>query len=233
MPPCMCMIYLILGEGNAFSEKNLDLYLIYTYIVPMNLTEKQQAVYAFIRQYMENTDRAPSYDEIRRYFGFASFQSVQKHLKQLERKGFLRMPGKNQKRAMTLAALGGKTILLPLSGVVAAGLPLEAVEEPEAVSVPEDMLGSGDYFALRVRGQSMIEEGIFDGDTIVVRSQARAENGQTVVALVDGDATVKKYYRWQDGVELRPGNPEMDSIFVREGEFRIRGVVVGLMRKYR
>ena len=199
----------------------------------MNLTEKQQAVYAFIRQYMENTDRAPSYDEIRRYFGFASFQSVQKYLKQLERKGFVRMPEKNRKRALTLTALGGKMVLLPLSGVVAAGLPLEAVEAPEAVGVPEDMLGSGDYFALRVRGQSMIEEGIFDGDTIVVRSQARAENGQTVVALVDGDATVKKYYRWQDGVELRPGNPEMDSIFVREGEFRIRGVVVGLMRKYR
>jgi len=199
----------------------------------MNLTQKQQAVYAFIRQYMENTDRAPSYDEIRQYFGFASFQSVQKYLKQLERKGFVRMPEKNQKRALTLTALGGKTVLLPLSGVVAAGLPLEAVEAPEAVGVPEDMLGSGDYFALRVRGQSMIEEGIFDGDTIVVRSQARAENGQTVVALVDGDATVKKYYRWQDGVELRPGNPEMDSIFVREGEFRIRGVVVGLMRKYR
>ena len=199
----------------------------------MNLTEKQQAVYAFIRQYMENTDRAPSYDEIRQYFGFASFQSVQKYLKQLERKGFVRMPEKNRKRALTLTALGGKMVLLPLSGVVAAGLPLEAVEAPEAVGVPEDMLGSGDYFALRVRGQSMIEEGIFDGDTIVVRSQARAENGQTVVALVDGDATVKKYYRWQDGVELRPGNPEMDSIFVREGEFRIRGVVVGLMRKYR
>jgi len=199
----------------------------------MNLTEKQQAVYAFIRQYMENTDRTPSYDEIRQYFGFASFQSVQKHLKQLERKGFVRMPGKNQKRALTLTALGSKTVLLSLSGVVAAGRPIEAVEAQETVAVPEEMVGSGDYFALLVRGQSMIEEGIFDGDTIVVRSQKSAENGQTVVALVDGDATVKKYYRWRDGIELRPANPEMESIFVREGEFRIRGVVVGLMRKYR
>jgi repressor LexA len=199
----------------------------------MSLTEKQQAVYAFIRQYMENTDRAPSYDEIRRYFGFASFQSVQKHLKQLERKGVLRLPGKNQKRAMTLVELGGKTVMLSLAGVVAAGMPIEAVEAPEIVGVPEDMLGSGDYFALRVSGQSMIEEGIFDGDTIVVKSQARADNGQTVVALVDGDATVKKYYRWSDGIELRPANPDMESIFVHEGEFRIRGVVVGLMRKYR
>jgi repressor LexA len=199
----------------------------------MSLTEKQQAVYAFIREYMENTDRVPSYDEIRRYFGFASFQSVQKHLKQLERKGVLRMPAKNQKRSLTLVALGGKNVILPLSGTVAAGRPIEAVETAETVGVPEEMVGSGEYFALRVAGQSMIEEGIFDGDTIVVRSQKVAENGQTVVALVDGDATVKKYYRWTDGIELRPANPEMDSIFVHEGEFRIRGIVVGLMRKYR
>jgi repressor LexA len=199
----------------------------------VSLTEKQQAVYAFIRQYMENTDRCPSYDEIRRYFGFASFQSVQKHLKQLERKGVLRMPAKNQKRSLTLVELGGKNVILPLSGTVAAGRPIEAVETAETVAVPEEMVGTGNFFALRVAGQSMIEEGIFDGDTIVVRSQRVAENGQTVVALVDGDATVKKYYRWTDGIELRPANPEMDSIFVREGEFRIRGVVVGLMRNYR
>lgn len=199
----------------------------------MSLTEKQQAVYAFIREYMENTDRAPSYDEIRRYFGFASFQSVQKHLKQLERKGVLRMPAKNQKRSLTLVEMGGKNVILPLSGTVAAGRPIEAVETAETVAVPEEMVGTGEYFALRVAGQSMIEEGIFDGDTIVVRSQKVAENGQTVVALVDGDATVKKYYRWTDGIELRPANPDMDSIFVREGEFRIRGIVVGLMRNYR
>jgi repressor LexA len=199
----------------------------------MNLTEKQQAVYAFIRHYIEESDRAPSYDEIRKYFGFASFQSVQKHLKQLERKGVLRMPGKNQKRAMTLVETGGKTVLLSLAGVVAAGLPIEAVEAPETVGVPEEMLGLGDYFALRVKGSSMVEEGIFDGDTIVVRSQGTADNGQTVVALIDNDATVKKYYRWTDGVELRPANAEMDSIFVHDGEFAIRGIVVGLMRKYR
>ncbi len=158
---------------------------------------------------------------------------MKKHLKQLERKGYIRMPGKNQKRGLTLVEMGGKTVLLPLSGVVAAGRPIEAVETPETVGVPDEMLGLGDYFALRIRGQSMIEEGIFDGDTIVVRSQASAESGQTVVALVDGEATVKKYYRWTDGVELRPANPEMDSIFVHEGEFAIRGVVVGLMRRYR
>jgi len=199
----------------------------------MNLTEKQRVVYDFIRSYMSERGVAPSYDEIRRHLGLASFGSVQKYLGQLERKGYIRMPAKNQKRGLMLAAVAGKTASLRFSGIVAAGRPIEAVEQPDTVNVPEEMLGSGDYFALRVRGQSMIEEGIFDGDTIVVRSQASAENGQTVVALVDGDATVKKYYRWPEGVELRPANPEMDSIFVRDGEFRIRGVVVGLMRKYR
>jgi repressor LexA len=199
----------------------------------MNLTEKQEAVYRFIREYVESHERAPSYDEIRRNFGLQSFQSVQKYLKQLERKGFIRIPGKNQKRAMLLVERGGSTVTLKLAGTVAAGSPIEALEQQETVNVPEEMLGSGEYFALRVKGNSMIGEGIYDGDTIVVRSQATAENGQTVVALVEGEATVKKYYRWKEGVELRPANPEMDSILVHEGEFAVRGVVAGLMRRYR
>ncbi len=199
----------------------------------MNLTEKQQAVYRFIRQYIETKAVSPSYDEIRRHFGLHSFQSVQKYLKQLERKGFIRVPGKNQKRVITLTEHGGATVVLQMAGTVAAGSPIEPLEQQETVSVPEEMLGSGEYFALRVKGSSMIGEGIYDGDTIVVRRQETAENGQTVVALVEGEATVKKYYRWKEGVELRPANPEMDSILVREGEFAIRGVVAGLMRQYR
>jgi len=217
----------------GYIKNPLDLYLFYTYIAHVNLTEKQQAVYRFIRQYIETRDVSPSYDEIRRHFGLQSFQSVQKYLKQLERKGFVRVPGKNQKRAITLIERGGTAVTLQMAGTVAAGSPIEPLEQQETVSVPEEMLGSGDYFALRVKGSSMIGEGIYDGDTIVVRRQETAENGQTVVALVDGEATVKKYYRWKEGVELRPANPEMDSILVREGEFAIRGVVAGLMRRYR
>ena len=199
----------------------------------MNLTEKQQAVYLYLQRYIEDRGFSPSYDEIRQYFGFQSFQSVQKHLKQLVRKGYIRMPGKNQKRAISLVAHGGSTVVLSMAGIVAAGLPIEPVEQQETVDVPEEMLGSGDYFALKVKGNSMIGEGIFDSDTIVVKKQGTAENGQTVVALVDGEATVKKYYRRKEGVELRPANPAMKPIFIREGEFTIQGVVVGLMRKYR
>ncbi len=212
----------------------LDLYLIYTYLLLMNLTEKQQAVYRYIERYMAEKGFAPSYDEIRLHFGYGSFRSVQKHLAQLERKGYIRMPGRNRKRAMTLVAHGRNTVTLPLAGRVAAGSPIEAIGDSETVDVPEEMLGSGEYFALKVRGNSMVEEGIFDGDTIVVRRQATAENGQTVVALIGGqEATVKKYYRRKDGVELRPANAAMSSLFLKTGEFGIQGVVVGLLRRYR
>jgi repressor LexA len=200
----------------------------------MNLTQKQQAVYRFIREYMEARSMSPSYDEIRRHFGFRSFQSVQKHLRQLEKRGAIRIPGSNQKRAIRLVEHGGGTVWLPLLGSVAAGVPIEAIEQQETVDVPEEMLGSGEFFALRVKGNSMVDEGILDGDTIVVRKQAVAENGQTVVALVgNGEATVKKFFRTPDGVRLNPANPSMSPIVVRDGEFVIRGVVVGLMRRYR
>ncbi|MFC1569689.1 transcriptional repressor LexA [bacterium] len=196
------------------------------------LTEKQQAVYRYLQQYIEARGFAPSYDEIRQHFGFQSFQSVQKHLKQLERKGYIRTGNKNQKRAIGLIEHGGSTVVLPMAGMVAAGSPIEPVEQQETVDVPEEMLGAGEYFALKITGSSMIEEGIFDGDTIVVRRQITAENGQTVVALVNGEATVKKYYRKGGKIELRPANATMTSIIVMQGEFTIQGVVVGLMRRY-
>ncbi|MFH1941648.1 MAG: transcriptional repressor LexA [bacterium] len=199
----------------------------------MNLTDKQQAVYRYLREYIEGRGGPPTYDEIRRHFGFQSFQSVQKHLAQLETKGYIRIPERNKSRMIALVEHGGATVVLPMAGVVAAGSPIEAMEQRETVDVPEEMLGSGDYFALKVRGNSMIDEGIVDGDTIVVQRQASAENGQTVVALVEGEATVKKFYRRKDGVELRPANAAMESIFLRGGELVIRGVVVGLLRKYR
>ena len=199
----------------------------------MNLTEKQQAVYRYLREYIEARGVSPTYDEIRRHFGFRSFQSVQKHLAQLERKGYIRIPERNRSRMITLVEHGGRSLVLQMAGLVAAGSPIEAIEQYETVDVPEEMLGSGEYFALKVRGNSMIDEGIVDGDTIIVQKQQSARNGQTVVAMVEGEATVKKFFRRKDGVELRPANASMSSIFVREGEFVVQGVVVGLLRRYR
>jgi len=198
----------------------------------MHLTEKQQAVYAYIRQYIERKGTSPTYDEIRQHFGLKSFQSVQKYLAQLEKKGYVRIPERNRSRMITLVEHGSRTVALDLAGVVAAGSPIEAVDQHETVDVPEEMLGWGDYFALKVRGNSMIEEGIHDGDTIIVQRQNTAHNGQTVVALIDNAATVKKFYHTGNGIELRPANASMTSIWVRKGNFALQGVVVGLLRRY-
>lgn len=126
------------------------------------------------------------------------------------------------------------SVSIPFLGVVAAGTPIEAVEVPESIEVPESFLSNGSNFALRVRGDSMIEEGIREGDILIIMRQTHAENGQTVVALVQGEATVKKFYR-QPGevIELRPANSAMKPIRVQPDDVEIVGTVVGLLRHYR
>lgn len=199
----------------------------------MRLTPAQERVYRFIENYMQRNRHAPSYEEIREHFGFRSLNSVHKHLKQLERKGYLQSPWNNQKRAMELLPLASGATSIPFLGVVAAGYPIEAIEVPDSIEVPENFLGNGNNFALRVRGESMIDEGIRDGDILIVTRQARAENGQTVVALVHGEATVKKFYLRADQVELRPANSRMEPILLPAQEVEIAGVVMGLLRNYR
>ncbi|MEK7798263.1 MAG: transcriptional repressor LexA, partial [Acidobacteriota bacterium] len=197
-----------------------------------NLTKRQQVVFDFIKGYIQTHGVAPSYEEIRRNFGFGSYNSVQKHLKSLVAKGFLKTPWKNQKRALTLAEPGPATTILALLGEVAAGRPIEAIENPDTVEVPEMLLRGEDNFALRVVGDSMVDEGIRDGDIVIVKRQRDARNGQTVVALIGDDATIKQYYRRGARVELRPANPRMSVIMVDEGDLQIQGIVVGLIRKF-
>jgi repressor LexA len=199
-----------------------------------NLTARQREVYEFIRTYLQEYATAPSYEEIRAALGLRSLATVSKHLKQLERKGWLSSPWGSEKRALSLTALGGRALAVPLLGQVAAGIPIEALEAPEDVEVPESLLRGGDCFALRVRGDSMVDDGIRDNDLILVKSQQTAENGQTVVALIDGqDATVKKFYRQGNMIELRPANETMQPLTLPSSRVRIRGVVVGLMRSYK
>lgn len=197
-----------------------------------NLTKRQQVVFDFIKGYIQTQGVSPSYEEIRRNFGFGSYNSVQKHLKSLVAKGFLKTPWANQKRALTLAEPGPATTILPLLGQVAAGRPIEAIENPDTVEVPEMLLRGEDNFALRVVGDSMVDEGIRDGDIVIVKRQRDARNGQTVVALIGDDATIKQYYRRGARVELRPANPRMSAIMVDEGDLQIQGIVVGLIRKF-
>ncbi|MBI4773270.1 MAG: transcriptional repressor LexA [Deltaproteobacteria bacterium] len=199
----------------------------------MNLTPAQMRVYEFLQHYMQQNGYAPSYDEIRRRLGFRSLNAVYKHLKQLEERGMIRSPLKNRKRALELLRVRTGAVSIPFLGIVAAGTPIEPMEEPESIEVPESLLGSGSNFALRVQGESMIEEGIREGDLLIVSRQARAENGQTVVALVRGEATVKKLYQHDNEIELRPANSRMEPIRAPAAEVEIVGVVVGLLRHYR
>jgi repressor LexA len=142
--------------------------------------------------------------------------------------GQRRIPGSV---ALALQQLAHQPASLPLVGIVAAGRPIEPVMQHEDIDIPAAMRGRADTFALRVKGSSMRDEGILSGDVIVVHRQSTAENGQTVVALIDGEATVKKYYRRRERIELHPANEAMTPIVVEPGQdFRIEGIVTGVIR---
>jgi repressor LexA len=201
----------------------------------MKLTDKQKRFLSYISRYTEEWKKSPSFDEICSQFGFRSYNTVTTYLKILERKGYIRLPReKNRKRAIeVISPVETKRFEFPLLGTVAAGKPIEAVEVVNAIEVPPSMAENGDHFVLQVRGDSMKEDGILDGDFVVVRKQPIAENGETVVALINNEATVKKYYKKKDHVELRPAHAEMTPIRVKEGDLRIEGKVVGVMRYYK
>jgi repressor LexA len=201
----------------------------------MYLTARQRELYGFLQDYIARKGEAPTYEEIGRALKLKSTNAVAKHLKALEEKGYVRSPWGNRKRALSLVEHGTPSFTIPLLGTVAAGKPIEPVEQAEKIEIPRSLLGSGENFALKVRGDSMIDDGIRDGDVVIVRRQAIAENGDTVVAVVDGEATVKRFYRKGDRVELRPANPALTPLFLDAsvGTLEIRGVVVGLIRKFR
>lgn len=196
------------------------------------MTPKQKKVYEFIRGYAKTYGFSPSYDEIRLKFGLKSYNSVQKYLRQLEAKGMIRSPWANMKRAIELVERPKPSLSIPLLGTVAAGTPIEPVEIEEEIEVPEGFAGKGDHFVLKVKGASMIDEGISHGDLVVVRRQRSAENGQTVVAVVDGEATIKRFFARKGRIELVPANEKMEPIVAEAERIEIRGVVVALMRKY-
>ena len=201
----------------------------------MKLTAKQKAFLGYLSRYEDEWGHAPTFEEIRSHFGFGSYNAVTTHLKALERKGYIRLPQKqNQKRAIeVISPVETRRHEFPLLGRVAAGRPIEAVEDVDVIDVPRSMIRGGDYFVLQVNGDSMEEDGILDRDFIVIRKQATAENGETVVALINNEATVKNYFKGKDHVELRPAHTGMASSIVREGNLQIQGKVVGVIRHYR
>lgn len=196
----------------------------------MNLTKRQKEIIDFIRGYRAEHGISPTQREILEKFHLSSFGTVQKHLKRLEEKGALRREW-NRSRGISPAseASGARISLL---GLVAAGRPIEPFPVEETIEVPTSLLGKGEHFVLRVRGDSMIEDGIRDGDFVIVSKRANAQNGQTVVALVRGEATLKRYYSEGARVRLQPANASMKPITVDARDLVVQGVVTGLIRDY-
>ena len=200
------------------------------------LTARQRDVLAFIVQHRERYGVSPTLKEIAAHFGFASPAGAQKHVLALEEKGALtRHKGRHRgliPRSRTTQERS-PTATVPLLGLVAAGQPIESLPDVVEIPIPEDMVGAGRHFALRVRGDSMIDDGILDGDIVVVKALPEAHEGEVVVALIDGEVTLKRFYRVSAGlVRLQPANAAMQPLIIPSSHVAIQGVVVGLLRRY-
>ena len=201
------------------------------------LTARQRQILQFIRDFRRREGISPTHREIRDRFGYSSYGTVHKHLKLLEQKGYLKRHW-NQKRGVELTGAAAETAApaqrVPYFGRIAAGRPIEAIAGDEQVTVPEQLLaaGVGRHYVLKVVGDSMIDEGVHDGDFVVVQERREAQPGQMVVALLSDEVTLKRYYPEGETVRLQPANPRMEPIFVPARDLRLQGIVVGLMRRF-
>ena len=202
------------------------------------LTERQRDILEFIRGFQKEHGVAPTHREICDHFGFSSYGTVYKHLSLLEKKGLIRRDW-NQKRGVELvekpapAEASQRGVReLPLFGYIAAGRPIDVDVSDEMISVPEQLTTRGDNYVLKVRGDSMIDDGIFDGDLVVIARRERADNGEMVVASINGEVTLKRFYFEGERIRLQPANSMMNPIFAPSRDVAVQGVVVGLMRRF-
>ncbi|HNY25758.1 MAG TPA: transcriptional repressor LexA [Candidatus Sumerlaeota bacterium] len=213
--------------------------------MPHYLTKRQREILTFLDDFIAAKGYSPSLEEICAGLGLSSLATVHVHLKNLDEKRMIRrMPNRGRSIELTPAGLKWRAqktekktagwIAIPLLGRVAAGTPIEAIETPEQIEVPADFVRGREAFVLKVQGDSMINEQIRNGDLVIVEKRSTAENGETVVALLDdSEATVKKFYREPDGrVRLQPANDSLQPIVVESAACTIQGVVIGLLRKY-
>lgn len=192
------------------------------------LTPRQKQILDFIAKYTNRRGFAPSHEEIRRYFKLNSVSNINQHLQALKKKGYLKKD-KHKKRNLEITTKE-KLAVVPLVGVITAGEPIETYQTPDQITVPRNLLSKqGEHFALKVRGNSMIGEGIFDNDTVIIRRQTTADDGDSVVALINGtETTLKKIYREKTGFRLQPANPNLRAVFVRNID--IQGKVISVIR---
>jgi repressor LexA len=206
----------------------------------MAITKRQRQVYDFIAEFVQKNQYSPSFEEIGDGLGLSSLATVHKHITNLEKKGLLNRDY-NRSRSIDLLPPKGRLkasmavnsgTMVPLMGRIAAGQPIEAIERPETISLA-DFTRSKEVFALEVRGESMQDEHILDGDYVLVEKTKTAHNGDIVVALVEGtDATLKRLYREGENIRLQPSNARMKPIIVPAKDVQVQGRVIGVLRKY-
>jgi repressor LexA len=201
----------------------------------MSLTKRQREILDYLSTYTADNGYAPSFEEIAAQFKYSSLATVHEHLSNLERKSYIKRKY-NESRGIEIlpSDIFPRAVQLPMLGLVAAGVPIEAVQQHETLAVPETFVQrSGNHYVLKVRGNSMIDQHICDGDFVVVNERTAVDEGETVIALIDGtSATVKKFYRERDGrIRLQPANETMQPLYVHENDLSIQGVVVGVMRR--
>ncbi len=206
----------------------------------MALTKRQRQVYDFIAQFVQEKGYSPSFEEIGEGMSLNSLATVHKHVSNLETKGLLKRDY-NRSRSIDLLPIKGKLkqemgvsteLRLPLMGRIAAGMPIEAMETPETISLA-DFVRSKEVFVLQVRGDSMQDEHIVDGDYVLIEKTKTAHNGEIVAALVDGsDSTLKRFYKEGDKIRLQPSNAAMKPIIVPAIDVQLQGRVIGVLRKY-
>ncbi len=199
----------------------------------MPLTRRQKEILDFLRDFLKGQGYSPTLEEIAEHFGISSLNAVYKHLRALQERGFIRRLPHQARSIQLLGPEGSTAPSLPLLGYVAAGRAVEVIAGSEEISVPEAFLTRDESYVLKVQGDSMIEEHIQDGDYVIVERREVARNGETVIALIDGEkATLKKFYREGQQIRLQPANPTLDPIYVSEARVQVQGVIVGLMRRY-
>ena len=204
------------------------------------VTERQRDILKFIREFQNERGVAPTHREICDHFGFSSYGTVYKHLSLLEKKGLIRRDW-NQKRGVEVVddkqesqqqKQQSSARELPLFGYIAAGRPLDVDVSDETITVPEHLTSRGENYVLKVRGDSMVDDGILDGDLVIIARREQADNGEMVVANVNGEVTLKRIYREGQRVRLQPANSMMSPIYAAAREVAVQGVVVGLMRRF-
>ena len=198
------------------------------------LTKRQREILNFLNEFIDDNGYAPSLEEIGRRFNLSSLATVHKHLTNLQEKGFIRRAW-NRSRSLEVipTRIDARAVDLPLLGYVAAGQPIEAVIGRETVTVPEELIGTRETYALRVRGDSMIDEQVRDGDIVIVEDRKTAQNGEMVIALLNNsEVTLKKFFKEGLQIRLQPANSTVKPILVKSNQLQIQGVVVAVMRRY-